>query len=1313
MPTASTDRYPLTPLQQGLVYHSLMAPDAGLYIQQFEVRLPEAVDVEALQAAWARVSEWCGVLRSRFQSQGAEGFVQHIDPNVAPEWLLEDWSSLPADTLEQHWQAWLTLDRRRGFDFNRGPLVRLALLRLGGDQYRLVWTFHHALLDGRSHLMLLREALNCYDASLQGRKYEFPPTAPYAEFVAWLLRRDHQASQSFWRQHLAGFESPLQLALALPSERPQGYAEERGRVGCSLDPEQTRRLRDFAAAEQLTLGTLVIGAWAVVLSRYSASEDLVFGATRACRHGSVDGAQGMLGLLINTLPLRIRLDAPTPLLDWLRGIREQWLALRPHEHTPLALVQDWGGFGAERPLFDTLLAYEDSAYQEQLRAQGGAWARREFELHESGNYPLVAAGQGGSRLHLRIAYSRARLADASVQTMLEQWCEMLLGLSALRERPVTELPLLRPSEYELVVRQWNATAQEPAQALCLHQLFEAQVARTPAAPAILVEPEPLSYAELNRRANRLARFLCQAGAGPEVHVALCLARGPELIVALLAVLKSGAAYVPLDPGQPDARLLAMLEESQAALLLTESAQRQRFAALAITVLCPDAAAASLAGHADTNLHSGVMPANLAYAIYTSGSTGAPKLIGVEHRSVVNFIHYTTQVVFRREDLAVVPFADAITFDPSVYRLFTVLTAGGSLILLSSLFDLPDSRWVAQLTSLGGAPSVLHSLLEGFVMPASLRMVSFGAEMPGEALLERLQQTPQLERLYNFYGPTEATISCAGSLLAERSPAQAGGRPAPMRRLAAPSVIGRPFWNVRMHILDARLRPVPIGVSGEICVAGLGVSRGYLNHPELSAERFVADPFCADADARLYKTGDLGRYLADGRIEFIGRCDHQVKQHGLRIELGEIETHLDQHPQLGRCVVVQREDSPGRPRLIAYAEPRAGAAPSAEELRAWLQQRLPVYMVPSGFVLLDRLPLTANGKLDRHALPPPAPIAGEAGGGAVAPRTPLELHLVKIWEDILGTRPIGVGDDFFELGGHSLLAVALLERIERHFGTKLPLDTLWSGAANIAALAALLAEDAERVEWPELVEIKRGGERRPVFFAHTSGGNLFHYYPLAGALAADQPVYGLQARGIYGSRAPRDSVEAIAADCIAAMRTRQPSGPYRIGGFSSGGIIAYEMAQQLRGQGERVACLVLLDTYGPDVVQREPLWASLRALLSADGLRLAQERLYHRCLRTFGLRRLRRLCGIGESQRWAHWSYRPHPYAGPIDLFIAADSAQASADPELGWRRMAGAGLRRHPLAAEAHGLIVKPPVVSELAAQLQAVLDRSDSDARA
>lgn len=1052
-----------------MIYHSLMNPDSGLYVQQLGLRLHEKLDVSLLKEAWRRLVARYDVLRMRFVETDDAGLMQEVACAVELSWTEADWSHLADDEVEGRWIEFLRDDRRRRFDISRSPLMRLALFRVAGGDHRFLWTFHHALLDGRSHLAALREVFGCYEALLSGEEYNFGDAPAYGEFLRWQSSLDHSRSKEFWLEVLQDFEEPTVAAVMPPESRPATFEEERGMAEALLTGEETRLLEKAAEQAGVTVGTLLQAAWAALLGRYSSESDVVFGATRACRHASIPGSESVLGLLINTVPLRVRIDEKQTVRDWLKDIRSHWVAMRPHEHTPLRHIQEWTGFGPEKPLFETLMVYENFALGERLRSPGGRWEGREIELHERGDYPLVAVAYGGSRLLLHLAYGRDRFGDDTAERILTHWRTLLLGLATHMERRVEELSMLSEDERSMILEDWNDTTRRYPPNLCLHHLFEKQVARTPESTAILFERGSLTYGELNARANRLAHYLRRRGAGPGGRVALCMERTPEIVVALLGVLKAGAAYVPLETGLPRERLSGMLADSEASVALTQSSRQKEFESEGLTTICIDAESDMIQSESDANPEGGASSSDLAYAMYTSGSSGTPKLIGVTHKNAVNCICYTISEVFTAEDLAVVPFADAVTFDPSVYRMFSTFAHGGAVILLASLFDLPGSRWAGSVTYLGSAPSVLTALLTDYTIPPSVRVASFGAEAASEALLEKLAGYPQISKIYNFYGPTEATIYCSRAVIAVRAGKELhGSSPAPLVRVAKGTVIGRPIGNTRIYILDSRMRPVPCGVRGEICVGGDCVAAGYLNEPELTAKKFVPDPFSSEGDARLYRTGDLGRFLPDGNIEFLGRTDSQVKIRGLRVEPQGIEATLGESPAVGECVVRAMRDAHGAMRLVAYVVPRAGdgdagrhPVPSFEkELREHLAHRLPRWMVPEVFVFIESMPRTIRGKVDFRSLPAPGRAGGRTAHEFVPPRTDTERALAAIWREVLTVEEVGVSDTLTGLGGDSLAAMRVISRVNHAFGTNLSILALFS-APKLAELANLIEENILR------------------------------------------------------------------------------------------------------------------------------------------------------------------------------------------------------------------------------------------------------------
>ncbi len=1056
-------RYPLTPLQRGMVYHSLLSPESGLYVQQFTGRLRETLDVPGFKRAWCALMARHAALRTRIDLADESDVFQEVDPDVRLEWTEDDWSALAPPERETRFQRFLDGDRRRGFDFSRAPLMRLALFRLADDDFSFVWTSHHALLDGWSRSRLLEELFGFYDALRRSEDYCLPDPPPFRAFVEWMTQQERALAKDFWLDFLQGFENATRLDLAPPRGTRSEDASGRRLTDCFLSREETETLGGFAARHGVTLGTLIQASWSVLLSRYSGQDDVLFGATRAGRHVPVGGAESMVGLLSNTVPMRVRLTPDLPVVAWLKKLRADWVAMRPYEHTALRDIQTWSGFGPERPLFENMLVIEDHALGERLQSLGGDWRRREFRLFERGDSPLVGRAYAGSRLLLRVAYAHSTLDDDAASRMLGHWRAALTGLATHADRRVVDLPLLTDAEHAMMRVGRNNTQRPLAGPSCLHELFEAQAAKTPAATALRREDETVTYADLDARANRLARHLQGMGVAPETLVAICLARSPALVTAILAVLKSGGAYLPIDPDYPREQIASMLEDSRASVVLTESQHLHLVPRPGPTALCVDRCAGEIAGHSADRLRASSSAENLAYAMYTSGSTGRPKLIGVEHRSAVNAIAHTISVVYHPSELAVVPFADSICFDASVYRIFSPLSCGGSLVILDSLLALPHSRWAGSVTALGSAPTVLNELLRDFPLPESVRVVSVGAEVPGEELLARVSASPHVDRVINFYGPTETTIYCAYSVLMKRdTPPGASGAPA-LARVLAPQVIGRPIWNTACHILDAHLRPVPLGVAGELCVGGTPVTRGYLNDPALTARKFVPDPFSSAAEARLYRTGDLARYLPDGDICFVGRMDHQVKVRGVRIEPQGVEAAINGHPGVAESFVRSVADLAGEKHLVAYVAvspvgAEAGEPTLTARLRAHLGRTLPRFMVPDAFVLLDKLPRTTSGKLDLGALPAPDVARSGTRPPFVAPRNEAEEALARIWRQVLQLDRVGVDDDFLQIGGDSLSATRIVSRVNHAFGVGLSPRAIFD-APTIATLAALFGQSA--------------------------------------------------------------------------------------------------------------------------------------------------------------------------------------------------------------------------------------------------------------
>ncbi len=869
-------------------------------------------------------------------------------------------------------------------------------------------------------------------------------------------------------------------------------------------------------------------------------------------------------------------------------------------------------------------------------------------------------------------------------------------------RPVENSVQMTEDERRRLVVEWNDTRAEYPSDKCVHELVAEQARRTPDAIAVVQGNRQLTFRELDHRANQLADCLRKKSAwvGTDAPVAICLRRSLELAVALLGVMKSGAACLPLDPDYPAERLAYMLEDSQAPLLITQPGLMPGLGNGQAEVLHLHSDWKILEGFCSENTASAVSPENLAYIIYTSGSTGKPRGVLLSHRGLVN--HHFAAV--RLYDLGpsdrTLQFS-SISFDIAVEEIFPTWIAGGCVVLRTEEMPLSGEdflRWIGQhgVTVLDLPTAYWHELVRalteaGAALPKTLRLLIVGGEKASASAYGAwLKCGGSRVRWINTYGPTEASIIVSSY------------EPDASQPIPENLPIGRPIANIRLYILDEKLQPVPAGTPGELHVGGPGVARGYLRRPELTEQKFITDPFCTEPGSKLYKTGDLVRYLPDGNIEFLGRTDFQVKIRGFRVELGEIEAALEKHEGVAEGVVVAREVD-GEKRLTGYvvaSRPR----PQENELRKFLRERLPEYMVPADFVFLESFPLTPNGKVDRRALPVPKVRELEHGADFVAPRGDVENRLAGLWEQVLGKRPIGARENFFELGGHSLAAVRLMQRVEKEFGKKLLLTALLQ-APTVEQLAATLQQDSSAVQ-SSVIPMQPLGSKPPFFFVHGLGGTVMRFRDLTRYMTPDQPFYGLQAQGLDGSQPVLRRVEEMAKVYLRDLRGMQPEGPYYLGGYSFGGYVALEMARMLLAEGEDIRVLAFVDTYAEiaqSIVERF-LSLSVRQKITYLKKRARRYRLglKHRIQFLFlppAVKQVRRSCALAET------NYRVQPYAGKILLFRAAERGlRGLEDPGAGWEKYALGGVEVHELDGD-HGNILNEPGVRSLAAKLRACLD--------
>lgn len=1155
------DIYELSPMQRGMLFHTLYAPHSGVYIEQALYSLSGGpLDVAVLLQTWQRVVAQHPTLRTAFLWEELDEPMQVVYQEVHVPWKHLDWRDVSPNSRYSQLDDLLAADRRSGFDLAEPPLLRLTLIRVAKDTTFLLVTHHHLLLDGWSLSIVFLEALQTYQMLHAGQEPQFKTRRPYRDYIAWLRHQDLTEAETYWRQYLQGFTTPTPLISDTPGGRHFLASEEEedapsmdsaeggefrlsgGRPvalqGFILPVETTAALRTLARHEQLTINTLLQGAWALLLSRYSGESDVVFGATVAGRPVQLPGAEAMVGLFINTLPVRVLVPTQTALLAWLTEVQSQQAEARQYEYSPLVQVQGWSEIERGQSLFESLLVFENyhieprnAGTQSTASAEKDALHVEALQFLEQTNYPLVVIIGPGAALEVQLGYETARFAPRTIRRMLTHLRLLLEGFIAYPNSRLVDIPMLGEAERHALLSRWSQPepAQHPyPQHLTLHQGFQQQVAHTPDAIALVYQEQSITYAAVEQRANQLAYALRRAGVGPEVLVGLCMERSPALVIGLLAILKAGGTYVPLDPAYPAERLAFILKDAQVPVLLTQETLVGKLRPLyphahilCIDALCRDAShhhpkplLSPECGATEEPPHINVLPDNAAYVIYTSGSTGLPKGVVVTHRSLVNHAAVMVARYHLHATDRVLQFA-SISFDVAIEELFPSWLQGATVVMWpDALVPTPSdfSRFVTveQLTVLNLPASYWHEWVAELSRPrarrpSTLRLLIVGSEKVGAAQFTTWQDVMgQHISWCNAYGLTETTVT---SFLYE-----------PTARVISQSVsmpIGQPVANTQAYILDTQLQPVPLGMPGELYIGGIGLSRGYLQRPELTAERFGPHPFSTTPGARLYRTGDRVRSQADGTIEFLGRADTQVKVRGFRVEIGEVEALLKQHSAVSDTVVLAREDTPGETRLVAYIVARQHVPQLTAKVRAYLQDKLPAYMVPTAFVLLETLPRTPFGKINPRMLPAPEHVNSRAGEDEyVAPRTPVEEVLAIIWAAVLRLERVGRRDNFFKLGGHSLQATQVVARLREVLHVELPVRALYD-SPSISALATTvehIKHGAKYQHIPPLLSVERSrvqqfplsfAQQRLWFLDQLEPGST--YYNIPGAYAIQGPL----------------------------------------------------------------------------------------------------------------------------------------------------------------------------------------------------------------
>jgi amino acid adenylation domain-containing protein len=1311
----NTDLYvfPMSFAQQRLWFMDQLEPGSSVYNTPIALRLVGKLNIPALQDSINEVIRRHEVLRANFPIVNGSP-AQVIHPPQALDLPLVDLTATPDSKREERLLDLAREETNRPFNLARDRMVRAFLFRVGEESHVLLLVTHHIVTDGWSRGIVMRELASLYDAFSTGNPSPLPELSlQYPDFAVWqneyLQGEVLEKLLSYWKQQLA--DAPISLELPIDRPRPAIRTFNGAIFSTEIPKELTAKVKALSLQENVTLFMTLLAAFNLLLSRYSGQEEIVVGSPIANRNRTE--IESLIGFFVNTLALRTDLSGDPSFRDLLARVKETALGAYAHQDLPFEkLVEE---LRLERslshnPLFQVMLVLQN-APRETLKVSHLTIKSLEIDRRTSKFDLSLFIWEKKDELVCGYEYNTDLFEPATIARFHGHFQKLLEGFVARPESRISDYDLLPDSERHRVLIEWNDTEVEYSRDVCLHDAFAQQAKRTPERIAVVFRDQQISYGELHARSNQMARYLRKSGVGPEVLVGLFVERSLDMLVALLGILKSGGAYVPLDPAHPKERIRSILRDAKPPLVLTQQDLADSLPEQSGKVILLDADWHPIASEKTDALPDSFSSHNLAYVLYTSGSTGEPKGVQIEHRSLVNLLaSMQKKPGFGAEDTLLA--VTTLSFDIAGLELYLPLLAGGKVVLASRDEAIDVRRLLpllhtSQPTVMQASPATWRMLMEGGWTGAPGMKILCGGETLPPDLAEDLSS--RCAELWNMYGPTETTI---WSSIYKVEP-----------RVTNTIPIGRPIDNTSFYILDTRQQPVPVGVAGELYIGGEGLARGYLKRPELTSEKFISDPFSNRPGARLYKTGDLSRYLPDGNVRFLGRADFQVKVHGFRIELGEIETVLAQHPGVQQAVVLTREDAPGDKRLVAYVVPAAGQNPTPSGLRAHLRQSLPEYMVPTTFVTLDNFPLTANGKVDRRALPVPEVVARQ--GEVIGPRDEVEALLLEIWQKVLNIQLIGVQESFFELGGHSLLAVRLITEIERATGKQIPLATLFQEATVEHLAGAIRREPLSPHQM--VIAIQPQGSQPPFFAIVTPGMNALGYVALARHLGNDQPLYRIQGPGarLKGRPYSAPEFEHLADEYIKAMKTIQPRGPYYLGGMCEGARVAFDMARLLEARGEEIALLVILDTWVVENTQIRFLWKiDYYSARLKDFWRISLSE-----KRTTILKWLRNRANNlnprnnGTRSEWpaAYWpgpSFVPPKFGGNITVLKTPKQPYYYvSDPLMGWgeRTTGKVELQLIDVGTRKHILLLREPYVRQLAEKLVGSLRRArarDSDVK-
>ncbi|MES9766339.1 non-ribosomal peptide synthetase [Bacillus altitudinis] len=1139
------DMYYLSPMQEGMLFHTLHHQEKGFYVEQMDMNVKGTLRHDLLEKSMNIIVERYDIFRTVFLHEKVKRPVQVVLKNRPFQLDVVDIQDLSESEQLERIDRFKQKDQLRGFDLSKDLLMRASVFQTGPSSYRWIWSYHHILLDGWCFGLVVQELFAIYHALLHDIPYRLEPVKPYKEYIQWLEKQDKQASLEYWTQSLAGFEGQS----TFKEQRKQTNEHELGEIEWAMSKEETAALSELALQQNATLSSALQSAWSILLSRYQRSNDVLFGTVVSGRPADLAGVDRMVGLFINVIPRRIQLTDQMTFRSLLSETQQQSLAAEPHQYIPIYDIQAKAG---QQQLIDHIVVFENvpAAKKDEQESLLG-FTVEDMNVYEKSNYDLNLLASPGEQLQLKLAFNQRAFDPAFVHKLKDQLTLLIKGAIKHPDQLVHILTLVTKQEKQRMLEEWNAPELEHDQ-LYLTKWFEHNVRKQPNAVALSAGDHTMTYAELNEQANRLARHLQKNGVGHQTVTAILAERTPELIVSLLAVLKAGATYVPIDPDYPESRIQYMLKDSGATHLLTHSSFISQTRSLAFdgTYLFADDQEILLMSSENLPLEAGLD--DTAYIMYTSGTTGQPKGIMTTHSNIARVVKNTNYLTILETD-TLLSLSNSV-FDGFTFDVYGALLNGAKLVLpqketildMGKLTELIKGEHISVMF----VPTALFHLLvdEGTDWMRGVRKVLFGGERASVQHVRKAFDVMGKGRLLNVYGPTESTVFATYYPIDEAIPLEARSIP-----------IGKPLNQTGAYILSEHRQLQPIGMVGELCLSGKGLAKGYLNRPDLTKQVFIAHPFAAGE--RLYRTGDLAYFREDGLIEYAGRVDDQVKIRGHRIELTEIEANLLMHPGVKQAVLLADHDETNHTRLLAYITCDDAWKGKLDDIKSGLKERLPAYMLPHELIELENLPLTPNGKVDKRQLPKPE--APQGNRRVKLPANEVEQKLLVMWREVLEREDISTDDHFFELGGHSLKAMSLLSKVSKEFEVQVPIHLLFETPTIEALSHYIQHQDGETAGY--------------LVFNESQTSTVFALPPL--------PGYGF----IYQEAAKTlDDVRLVAFDFIETnnrmaqyvqhIQHLQPKGPLTLMGYSGGCYLAFELVQALEQVGRTVEKVIMIDSY---------------------------------------------------------------------------------------------------------------------------------------